>query len=96
MKAMLVMDMPESCLKCPMLNGNDECIIQDDDANFNADAFDALREGCPLVPLSEEQVALSPTINDHSYVCPRCRISRNINQKYAYCPSCGQKLAWNS
>lgn len=95
MKAILVMDMPENCLTCPNFNGIDECMLQSEEANFNADTFSDLREGCPLVPLSEEQAALSPTINGHSYICPRCRISRNINQKYAYCPSCGQKLAWN-
>ena len=40
------------------------------------------------------QIAQPPTITVHRYVCPRCRASRNINQKYAFCPSCGQRLAW--
>ncbi len=40
------------------------------------------------------QTAQPPTITAHRYVCPRCRTSRNINQKYAFCPNCGQRLAW--
>lgn len=51
---MLVIDMPKSCSKCPMLNGADECILQDEDANFLADTFNQLREGCPLKELPEK------------------------------------------
>lgn len=40
------------------------------------------------------QTAQLPVITARRYVCPRCRASRNINQKYAFCPSCGQRLAW--
>lgn len=47
-KAILVIDMPISCEECPMTNGADECILQDEDANFLADTWDKLREGCPL------------------------------------------------
>lgn len=32
MKAILVMEMPENCLECPLLNGSDECVMQDEDA----------------------------------------------------------------
>ena len=53
MKAILVIDMPEECLKCQMLNGNDECILQDEDASFNAETWDDLRRGCPLRELPE-------------------------------------------
>lgn len=53
-KAILVIDIPENCLKCPMLNGADECILQDEDANFLADTFNQLREGCPLKELPEK------------------------------------------
>lgn len=52
-KVALVMDMPESCSKCLMLNSSDECILQDEDANFKADSWEALRAGCPLVELPE-------------------------------------------
>ncbi len=56
-KAVLVMDMPESCYECPMLNGNDECILHDEDANaFYADDYDGLRKGCPLGYLPETKV----------------------------------------
>ena len=57
-KAILVLNMPDSCLKCPMCNGNDECILQDEDANFRArDSWDELKKGCPLreVPKKKSQ-----------------------------------------
>lgn len=54
-KGILVVDMTESCLKCPMLNSSDECILQDEDANFKADSWEALRAGCPLVELPDEK-----------------------------------------
>ena len=53
-KGILVVDMPESCIKCPMTNSSDECILQDEDANFKADSWEALRVGCPLVELPEK------------------------------------------
>lgn len=56
MKAILVIDMPEKCLKCPMLNENDECILQDEDVSFNAETWDDLRRGCPLRELPERQM----------------------------------------
>lgn len=45
-------DMPGKCSECPFLNGADECIVQDEDANFNADSWDALKSGCPLEVLT--------------------------------------------
>lgn len=55
-KSVLVMDTPEKCIHCPLLNGADECIVQDDDANFNAgDSWDELMKGCPLKKLPEEE-----------------------------------------
>lgn len=54
-KSVLVIDTPDKCIHCPLLNGADECIVQDDDANFNAgDSWDDLMKGCPLRELSEE------------------------------------------
>lgn len=44
----------------------------------------------------DKQIAWPTSITDHRYICPKCKASRNINQKYAYCPDCGQKLAWDS
>lgn len=54
-KAILVMDMPKSCCSCNMCNSNDECILQDEDANFKAsDSWEELRKGCPLKPMLEK------------------------------------------
>lgn len=55
-KSVLVMDTPDKCMHCPLLNSEDECIVQDDDANFNAsDSWDELMKGCPLKELPEEE-----------------------------------------
>lgn len=55
-KSVLVMYTPEKCIHCLLLNGADECIVQDDDANFNAgDSWDELMKGCPLKKLPEEE-----------------------------------------
>lgn len=55
-KSILVVDTPETCLDCPLLNGADECIVQDDDANFNAgDSWDELIKGCPLKEIPGEE-----------------------------------------
>ena len=35
-KSVLVMDTPKNCIHCPLLNGADECTVQDDAANFEA------------------------------------------------------------
>lgn len=67
-KVMLVMDEPKKCLECPMLNGNDECILQDEDANFTSDSWDGLKSSCPLRPVPEKK---DPNINhfdtDYNY-----------------------------
>lgn len=54
-KVMLIMDEPKNCIKCPMLNGNDECILQDEDANFTSDSWNDLKNGCPLRPVPEKK-----------------------------------------
>lgn len=54
-KSILVIDTPGKCIHCPLLNGVDECIVQDDDANFNAsDSWDELIKWCPLRKLPEK------------------------------------------
>ncbi len=53
-KAFVVIDKPEKCLECPFLNGNDECILQDEDSNFTADTWDKLKSSCPLRELPEK------------------------------------------
>ena len=54
-KAILVIDMPKSCEECTMLNGADECIWQDEDANWDADTWDDLMAGCPLKKLPQKK-----------------------------------------
>ena len=55
-KSVLVIDTPETCIHCPLLNSADECTVQDDDANFNAgDSWDELIKGCPLKELPERR-----------------------------------------
>ena len=50
------MDMPDHCLRCPMLGGGDECILQDEDANFKAsDSWEELRKNCPLRKVPEKK-----------------------------------------
>lgn len=57
-KAVLVMDMPKSCFSCNMCNSNDECILQDENANFKAsDSWEELRKGCPLRELPKKKEA---------------------------------------
>lgn len=64
-KSVLVMDTPEKCIHCLLLNGADECIVQDDDANFNAgDSWDELMKGCPWKKPTEEQIK-----NLHDMLC---------------------------
>lgn len=58
MKAILVMEIPENCLECPLLNGSDNCIMQDEDANFASDTWSDLKNGCPLVPMPERKIAV--------------------------------------
>ena len=41
-KSVLLIDTPEDCIQCPLLTGSDECMMQDDDANFDAGTLDEL------------------------------------------------------
>ena len=55
-KSVLVIDTPEKCIRCPLLNDADECTVQDANANFNAgDSWDELMKGCPLKELPKEE-----------------------------------------
>lgn len=71
-KSVLVIDTPEKCICCPLLNGADECTAQDDDANFKAgDSWDELMKGCPLKPLPEKIIIPRGARNTDSleYAC---------------------------
>ena len=61
-KSVLVIDTPENCIRCPLLNSEDECTVQDDNAN-NVDSWDELMKGCPLKPLPEKITGVAVT--DH-------------------------------
>ena len=63
-KSVLVIDTPEKCICCPLLNGEDECTAQDDAANFKAgNSWDELMKGCPLKPLPEKKEYIVPIDN---------------------------------
>lgn len=62
-KSVLVIDTPKSCAQCPLLNGSDECVMQDASENFNADSFDDLMNGCPLKSLPEKKSTTAPVSN---------------------------------
>lgn len=63
-KSILVIDTPKHCSECPLLNGSDECTVQDDDANFNAsDSWDELMRGCPLRKMPERKLHTAPVSN---------------------------------
>jgi len=36
------------CIECLFVSADDDCLLQDADANFEADTFDMLFLGCPL------------------------------------------------
>ncbi len=49
------MDMPKSCLYCPMLNGSDECCLLSDEQNYAYDDIDQVKDNyCPLVALPKK------------------------------------------
>ena len=56
-KAILIIDIPESCEECPMINGADECILQNEDINFFADTWNDLMAECPLKKMPEKKPA---------------------------------------
>ena len=57
-----MIDTPENCIRCPLLNSEDECTVQDDNAN-NVDSWDELMKGCPLKPLPEKKEYIIPIDN---------------------------------
>ena len=46
------MEMPENCLKCPMCNSNDECVLQSEEDNALFKSWEEQKDGCPLVEVS--------------------------------------------
>ncbi|MDE7298150.1 MAG: hypothetical protein K2N94_04895 [Lachnospiraceae bacterium] len=69
MKAILVMEMPKECIGCPMFNASDACVLQNEDANFNADAISDLETGCPLKPMPERKaLSVARTMTDFGWI----------------------------
>ena len=49
------MEMPKSCLYCPMLNGSDECCLLSDEQNYAYDDIDSVKDKyCPLVEIAKK------------------------------------------
>ena len=100
-KSVLVIDTPESCAQCPLLNGSDECVMQDASANFNTDSFDDLMHGCPLKPLPEKKEMTAREfvewyINMRSLcknrICAECVLSeKNTKCNRNLCNTCNWK-----
>lgn len=88
-------DIPNKCTKCFFVNSNDECILQDDDANFMADTWDDLLRNCPLKEV--EQVKHGRWVYDHwcEFRCSECgnwSESKPYRGKENYCKNCGAKM----
>jgi hypothetical protein len=48
-KGIIELEIPKNCIECKLLSNEDYCLVQDEDANFNAnDSWDELRKGCPI------------------------------------------------
>ena len=58
-------DIPKSCNQCPFCNGADECMVQNEDANFLADTWDDLRRGCPLEEIDSVTVQEWISVKEH-------------------------------
>lgn len=41
-------DIPDYCTKCPFVDCNDNCMLQDDDAYIDTWTWDEMYAGCPL------------------------------------------------
>lgn len=55
-KSVLVIDTPEKCIHCPLLNGADECTVQDDAANFKAgNSWDELMKRMSIEAVAGEE-----------------------------------------
>lgn len=91
--------LPDRCSKCPFVNSADECILQDEDANFTADSWDDLQKGCPLHTINPEdlrtkgkwiaEVERTGTYSHCSECGCRCR---GYVPNYKYCPNCGARM----
>ena len=81
-KSVLVIDTPDKCIHCPLLNGADECILQDDDANLKAgDSWDGLMKGCPLKPLPEKSTIENDMTNYQRGLLERKRTLQNVQKR---------------
>jgi len=60
MKAILVMEMPENCVRCPLFSGNHSDMTCR--GNYRTIDFpypdDKVQDWCPLVPMPERKIAV--------------------------------------
>lgn len=87
-------DIPNKCTKCFFINSNDECILQDDDANFMADTWDDLLRNCPLKEVEQVKHGWWKIAEDgDGVVCSHCGKDFCIlvyeTDDFKYCPNCG-------
>ena len=67
-KAILVLEMPEYCVDCPLNDCFGECVVQSDDANFLAvESYAELKKGCPLKSVPEKKELYLQINNDKGY-----------------------------
>lgn len=45
---------PDNCRECPFLNIDDECILQSNEGNFDAEDLEDLHSNCPLLTFETE------------------------------------------
>lgn len=101
MKTTMEIGLMTVCLECQLFEGNETYIFYPSDINLVEFLFSKILGKNIPIPIMEKyrrmmerQEAMPPLIGKGRYICPECKASRNINQKYSYCPDCGQKLGW--
>lgn len=52
-------EMPTKCIDRPFMvsRDNDDCILQSEEANMKANTWDELKNGCPLINLTPEELS---------------------------------------
>ena len=84
-------DIPCDCTECLFLNSLDECILQDEHANFYAnDSFDVLMQGCPIREGKEVIHAKWNQKYDNTYHCSNCDTQHVF--PIMFCKHCGATM----
>ena len=65
------MEMPKRCIDCPFMvsRDNDDCILQNDEANAKFNSWDDMKASCPLVeiPTPHGRLIAEKTITEIRY-----------------------------